>query len=443
MFGKFQLTSVLRSVLGGSAERATASIERREPALASIKERVGDVDAAAESSGIESEEAKRCLAILIADQLRCGELAPERVDSLAEKRQLDATDRAWLYRQLGMGTGDASETSEEDVSDDVAGLDGDEVEATPERTEDHVTFLLKSVAGNKFLSAEDERILGRQIRNGINLREAMEAGTIREDAAVKDAIARGEDAHRRMVLSNVRLVVSVARKYEGWSSLDLSDLVQEGLVGLMKAIDRYDPDLGLKLSTYATWWIRQSITRAIHDTGKTIRFPVYIAEKIAKLRKTERRLNASTGSAPTIAKLAAELGWGVEETEEIYAHSQMSYASIDDERDEEDDHRRAPVLVDTAPSPQEILEAVEMRKAVREVVATLPLREGEIIERRFGLGPTSDEETLAEIGDDKGLTRERIRQIEAKALRRLRLGSRLRRLLPFRSEGRQDVQEEG
>jgi RNA polymerase primary sigma factor len=439
MIAKLRVQSMLRAVLGGrtkklpgaSAGQADESKED-EGTVAQVLE-----DPPTATVHCVSEEAQRCLAILKADRARCRELPPQRVDSLAEKRGLVPADRLWLYQELGIGR-------EEEASDEIK-LD-DDVEHTSEiganseegesgqRSDDPVQLLLKSVQSYKLLSAEEERTLGRQVRNGAIMREALRAGSVENDASVGEAIARGDAAHQRMVLSNIRLVVSIARKYVGWSSLDLPDLVQEGVVGLMKGIEKYDPELGNKLSTYASWWIRQSITRGIYDTGKTIRFPVHVAEKVAKLRKVERRLIAAHGTPPSLAKLANALGWPIEQTEEMHAHSRMSYAHIDEEPDE--DAGRPPlVLVDTAASPHDLLEMREMQRIVRDVVSALPEREREIIERRFGLDRRSDEgETLAEIGDDQGVTRERIRQIEAKALRRIRHPKRVKRLLPYRLE---------
>ena len=451
MFLKLRLKSIFKAVFVGSADTATAATGSDVVLLDDARARPDCIRAGEQPGGPvpflaeeASDEAKRCLIILLGDRARCGELAPERVDSLAEKRKLNPADRAWLYGQLGIGVleGGARLDDVEDLGDNTDGIEIEaETRENHKRSEDPVTLLLKSVEHLRFLTTTEERTLGRQVRNGLLMREAVLSGTIQDDASVREAIARGQVAHERMVLSNIRLVVSVARKYDGWSSLDLADVVQEGIIGLMRAIDKYEPDLGYKLSTYATWWIRQAITRAMHDTGKIIRFPVHVAEKIAKLRKVERRLTSTYGASPTIAKLANELGWPIEQTEEVHAHSQMSYSHIGDEGDEEEG-RWPLILIDTAPSPYEVYERKEMQEIVRELVAGLPDREREIIERRFGFDPADEEEeTLAEIGEDHGVTRERIRQIEAKALGRLRHPKRIRPLLPYRLDEKSKVEE--
>lgn len=374
-----------------------------------------------------SDAAARVLEILLADRERMGELDPDRVDTLVEKRSLDAGERIWVYRQLGM---DSRAQAVESGLDDPE-LDETDVDSS-DASMDHVRYLLGATDSIPFLTAEDERTLGRTIQNGEFLKVALEEERIERDEAVEAAIARSDAAQRQMILANLRLVVSIAAKYRRRSSLDLADLVQEGIVGLMRAVRKFDPNMDTKLSTYATWWIRQSIERAIHDTSKTIRIPVHMVEKIIKLRKALRRLSTANGRNVTIGALASELGWSEEETTAVYAHGQMHFVSTDETLDEVGDRRAALILVDPEPTPDAIFLGRELERVLRETVNELSLREQEIVKRRFGFGvPDKSEETLEQIGQDHGVTRERIRQIEAKALRRLAHPKRLKRLVDF------------
>ncbi len=379
---------------------------------------------------VPSENAARCLSILSADKQRMGGvLAPERADSLVEKRGLDAAERAWLYEKLGIAV-----DVDEEEADDGEGVDDDEEEVdSPSDGADHVGFLLRSIKSVPLLRADQEQTLGRLIRNGAKLRAAIDDASIARDATTIAAIRRADVAHRQMVLANLRLVANIASSYRKSTALDMADLVQEGIVGLMRAVDKFEPDLGYRFSTYATHWIKQSIGRAIQDRSKTIRIPVHMAEKIGKLRRAVRRMDGTTFGRPSIAKLAAELGWEVDKTEEVLALSQMSFVSTDDEGD--DDGPRQPViLADATPSPEELFEKKELQELFEELLRELPEREVEVLKRRFGFESEGGvEETLEEIGIDFGVTRERIRQIEAKALRRLRHPGRVKRLFAYKA----------
>jgi RNA polymerase primary sigma factor len=248
-------------------------------------------------------------------------------------------------------------------------------------------------------------------------------------------MTRGRAAHQRMVLSNVRLVASIAKEYRWRSSLDMADLMQEGLVGLMRAAERFDVSWGTRFSTYASYWIKQALGRAIDDTAHTIRIPVHMMERVKKLRRALGRMRATSTREPTVEAIAEALGWDKEETEKALAAHHIATVSIDDEGD--DDTRRAPlVIVDMGPTPEEALEHLELQELLDEVLATLPEREATIIRRRFGFdNENGAEETLEQIGTDYGVTRERIRQIEAKALRRLRHPARSRRLKSYSEQG--------
>lgn len=413
---------------GGATEQTSKIALGAEPVAALTDGQPLDATAPPPETA-PSNNAARCLSILMADKQRMGGvLAPERADSLVEKRGLDSSERAWLYQKLGLTVGE-----DEGPEDREEELDDDEEEEESEVDADHVRFLLKSTESVPLLLPAQEQELGRQIRNGVHLKAAVEEGHISRDRTTMAAIRRGERAHREMVLANLRLVVKIASSYRKSASLDVADLVQEGVVGLMRAVDKFEPDLGYRFSTYATHWIRQSIGRAIQDRSKTIRIPVHMAEKIGKLRRAVRRMDGTTFGQPSIKRLAAELGWELEQTEEVLALSQMNFMSTDDEGDD-DDPRPSIILMDGAPSPEEQLEKKELQELLEELLLELPEREVEVLKRRFGFESRGGiEETLEEIGIDFGVTRERIRQLEAKALRRLQHPSRVKRLFAYKA----------
>jgi DNA-directed RNA polymerase sigma subunit (sigma70/sigma32) len=217
-----------------------------------------------------SKDALRCLEILTADQHRLGgALHPERADSLFEKRSLSTADRSWVYSQLGIGTPDNTDDSPEKDGDDDEGPE--EEQEAPSALADPVDYLLNATKHSRLLNADEEKTLGRLILNANRLKSALSTGNIAQDAQIRAAIRRGEDAHSKLVLANLRLVVRIAYDFKWRTSIELSDLVQDGIIGLMRAVDGFDPELGHRFSTYASYWIRQSIGRAIQNTSRMIR----------------------------------------------------------------------------------------------------------------------------------------------------------------------------
>lgn len=257
--------------------------------------------------------------------------------------------------------------------------------------------------------------------------------TLEEEAELADRIIAGEqEAKNILAEANLRLVVSIAKRYVGRGMLFL-DLIQEGNIGLMKAVDKFDVSKGYKFSTYATWWIRQAITRAIADQARTIRVPVHMVETINKLARVQRQLTLELNREPSEEELAKKMNTSVDKIREIYKISQDP-VSLETPIGEEDDSHLGDFIKDERNlSPEEFATNEMLKDEISEVLLTLTEREEKVVRLRFGLedGKTR---TLEEVGQMFGVTRERIRQIEAKALRKLRHPSRSRRLRDYMTE---------
>ena len=271
--------------------------------------------------------------------------------------------------------------------------------------EDPVRMYLKEIGKVPLLSAEEEIELAKRMENG------------------------DQEAKKRLAEANLRLVVSIAQRYVGRGMLFL-DLIQEGNLGLIKAVEKFDYRKGYKFSTYATWWIRQAITRAIADQARTIRIPVHMVETINKLIRVSRQLLQELGREPTPEEISEEMGMPVDRVREILKISQEPVSLETPIGEEEDSHLGDFIQDDNVPVPAEAASFTLLREQLVEVLGTLTEREQKVLRLRFGLDD-GRARTLEEVGKEFNVTRERIRQIEAKALRKLRHPSRSRKLKDY------------
>ena len=255
--------------------------------------------------------------------------------------------------------------------------------------------------------------------------------TNEEEKEIAKRVMQGDEyAKKQLCEANLRLVVSVAKKYVGKTSMSFLDLIQAGNMGLLRAVDKFDYTKGFKFSTYATWWIRQAITRAMADQSRTIRIPVHMVETINKYVKVSRMLMQKLGREPTIEEIAKEMDLSVAKVMEIQRTAQDPI-SLETPMGEEDDGKMADVIVDeSAKSPIESATQTLLREQLLAVIDTLTPREQEVIRQRYGL-LDGKQKTLEEVGREFSVTRERIRQIEAKALRKLKNPNRSKRLIDF------------
>ena len=266
----------------------------------------------------------------------------------------------------------------------------------------------------------------------VYLKEIGRVPLLTSEEEIELAIRISDDdqhAKQRLAEANLRLVVSIAKRYVG-RGMQFLDLIQEGNLGLIKAVDKFDYTKGFKFSTYATWWIRQAITRAIADQARTIRIPVHMVETINKVKKTNSQLLHKNGRDPSAEEIAAELDMPVEKVREIMRVAQEPVSLETPIGEEEDSHLGDFIPDDDAPAPADAASMLLLKEQLNEVLKTLTPREAKVLALRFGL-EDGHPHTLEEVGSEFGVTRERIRQIEAKALRKLRHPSRSKRLKDF------------
>mgnify|MGYP001005215072 FL=1 len=347
------------------------------------------------------EKAKKAGSITYGElALELGDVTPEQIEEVFEKFEKNGIN---IYKE-------ETDDDEPDLEDleEVENLKLDDLDSMnfdSANTDDPVRMYLREIGKIQLLSYDEELELAKRILQG------------------------DEEAKQKLAESNLRLVVSIAKKYVGRGLLFL-DLIQEGNMGLIKAVEKFDYTKGYKFSTYATWWIKQAITRAIADQARTIRIPVHMVETINKLIRTSRHLLQQLGREPTPEEIAAEMEIPVERVAEIQKIAQDP-VSLETPIGEEDDSHLGDFIQDEeSPAPHDAASYTMLREQLEEVMNTLTPREAKVLKLRFGL-EDGKSRTLEEVGKEFNVTRERIRQIEAKALRKLRHPSRSKKLRDY------------
>ena len=336
------------------------------------------------------------------------QLTPEKIEEIYDRFEAMNIQIVTAELELDLGDDDLGLGGDGDI--DLSGLDEedlvDPVDLAAEYSlDDPVRMYLKEIGQVKLLSAEEEVELAKRVAEG--------------DQAAKNKLTE----------ANLRLVVSIAKKYSG-RGLHILDLIQEGNTGLIRAVDKFDWTKGNKFSTYATWWIRQAITRAIADQARTIRVPVHMVEVINKATRCNRKLVQELGREPTVEEIAAELGLPVEKIIEANRTAADTLSLDTPVGDEEDTSIGSFVEDERTPGPADATSNALLAEALKEILDTLTEREADVLRMRFGMydGRTH---TLEEVGQIFGVTRERIRQIENKAIRKLRHPSRAKKIRDF------------
>ncbi|GAA0451065.1 RNA polymerase sigma factor RpoD/SigA [Sphingomonas koreensis] len=366
-------------------------------------------------------------------------MAEERTLELVKRRLLGDSERTQaplvrsrvdeIYLKYGIAPDQAAVVERELLSAGVLIDEEDESDqeheegatATPSTTSptfaDALSHLMHQAKKLPLLSRQDEQRLGEAIQRGLAVTQTSEMPL---DGHTARLVAKAKEARERLISSNIRLVVKLVMRPNFRYRMDVDDLVQYGMIGLMRAAEKFDPDVGTRFSTYATWWIRQAVTRGIHNDGNVIRLPVHVIASIHRFRRTQRQLGLTQGRREHVKLIAESLGWTDDYTARISLLSEMNVVSLDAPLGSDDGNGSTlgDLMADTADRPDEAVELLDIRAAVRSLVDDIQdERARDIVKRRFGFdGP---DETLQEIGDRYEVTRERIRQVEAKTLDKL------------------------
>ena len=405
---------------------------------------------------VETQEMKEKFQAKLVELLALGKkkkniLEYQEISDFFKDMNLDVEKMELVLDYLEHNGIDVLRISDDDDDDEIILSEEDDVEVEkidltiPDgvSVEDPVRMYLKEIGKVPLLSAEEEIELAQKMEAGAVatekiaiMEERMEDADDAEKEELKAEIKNlqkdvdlGGDAKKRLAEANLRLVVSIAKRYVGRGMLFL-DLIQEGNLGLIKAVEKFDYRKGYKFSTYATWWIRQAITRAIADQARTIRIPVHMVETINKLIRVSRQLLQELGREPSPEEIAEEMNMPVDRVREILKISQEPVSLETPIGEEEDSHLGDFIKDDNVPVPADAAAFTLLKEQLEEVLGTLTEREQKVLTLRFGL-EDGRARTLEEVGKEFNVTRERIRQIEAKALRKLRHPSRSRKLKDY------------
>ena len=401
---------VLRDLLALGRKNGRLSLKEIADALGQLELESEDIDKlyeTLENMGVEIETGD-ALEKALGDEDEEGTFEPEEVEEVPEEELIDTS------------------VPEEELIDTSA-------MAETFAIDDPVRMYLKEIGKVDLLTPEEEVTLAEQMQKGNEAKARIEAEgdaiPAEERAQLDNDIKLGEKAKKRLAEANLRLVVSIAKRYVGRGMLFL-DLIQEGNLGLIKAVEKFDSTKGFKFSTYATWWIRQAITRAIADQARTIRIPVHMVETINKVIRVSRQLLQELGHDPSPEEIAREMGMPVDRVRDILKIAQEPVSLETPIGEEEDSHLGDFIPDDDAPEPAEAASFMLLKEQLVEVLKTLTPREEKVLRLRFGI-EDGHTRTLEEVGKEFNVTRERIRQIEAKALRKLRHPSRSKKLKDF------------
>ena len=406
-----------------AGKAAAQKAEEAKPAAdKALEEKLAKCPAAALLAGNEK------LRELFIKGKKKGRLEPAELSEVVDPLDLDGDQMDRIYDSLAdLGIDIVTEDFTNDIPEDMEPAMEEIAEIEEEELvdpntlvdsfniDDPVRMYLKEIGRIPLLTSEAEIEVAKQLES--------------DDPAIRN------EAKRRLSEANLRLVVSIAKKYVGRSknSMSLLDLIQEGNLGLMKAVEKFDYTKGFKFSTYATWWIRQAITRSIADQARTIRIPVHMVETINRIVRVNRQLQQKLGREPRPEEIAKELGISVSKVQEIIKIAQEPVSLETPIGEEEDSHLGDFIEDENAPAPAEVASNAMMREQLQEVLHTLTPREEKVIRLRFGL-EDGQAHTLEEVGKEFNVTRERIRQIEAKALRKIRHPGRSKKLRDYYTE---------
>ncbi|MCL2508064.1 MAG: RNA polymerase sigma factor RpoD [Oscillospiraceae bacterium] len=362
---------------------------------------------------MEGTEKKSSVKLLLEKGKATGKLTTQEIDAAIVEMDFDIEELDKLY--------DTIEAQNIEIIDDFVDMDLD-----------NLNFEIELGKTADIGVTGEEKVITMDDPVKVYLKEIGKVTLLSPEEEIELAIRISEDnpqAKQRLAEANLRLVVSIAKRYVG-RGMQFLDLIQEGNLGLIKAVDKFDYTKGFKFSTYATWWIRQAITRAIADQARTIRIPVHMVETINKVKKTNSQLLHKNGRDPTAEEIADELKMPVDKVREIIRVAQEPVSLETPIGEEEDSHLGDFIPDDDAPAPADAASMLLLKEQLADVLKTLTSREEKVLALRFGL-EDGHPHTLEEVGREFNVTRERIRQIEAKALRKLRHPSRSKRLKDF------------